>query len=592
MTKPNGSPDEGFDSTSQHEADVTAAEEATTGDSPVNDDSAASSMTDASAAHASGRKSIIERMKTAAASVIERRESSSVSNSAPRDSQVEDLSDSESEEQEYISTNDRQSDDEVGQDASIEEPETAEVPSVDDDLEAVATAEGMPEPFQKDEDETAADTIQDDIDESTDVDPSDNNDEADNHDPDTVPTAVPVHELSADNEAADEETFDALQNTGEPVAEDNFTYGDSEAAELTGDGNPRPSTEETNVAGDDAKASDEQQSTADGQTNTEYVQDSSTSAFQNEEPQNREQRKMASALIAGWGVALLSIAAIAGYGIYNASQTTVPQADVSYSVTDGNTDKICKKFKNADLDCEVYLKNSYDVPGGGFIGQNLDAGSRVKKDNTVKIVYSSGPQFGEMPDVVGLPLDIASDEMSKQGLKIGKTTEVDNSGVAKGRVAGASVRIGSVTDNGDEIDLMISSGVTRAEDFSGISADQAVQKAENAGLNAKIEWVPTGDSESYGTIVDQSVAEDEKITDGQITLYAARPYEGEAIEVPKVTGETRDDAVSKLNEAGITNLNIVEVEGDKDKVLAVTPSESNYVSSESTVTLVVQTTGK
>lgn len=396
--------------------------------------------------------------------------------------------------------------------------------------------------------------------------------------------SVPEQEIESvdpDSEASIENSNDKPLDDSTPDYESSVADDDGMASFHSEDevAEPVETDEDANHPVDE----DQPSATAETQQDPVVVKDSSDHAKLEDEPQFR------GALLAGWGVAAVALLAIAGYGIFNATQTTVPQASVSYSADDKDaSDKTCKVFLGEDLKCEVFLKNSYDVPGGGLIEQSVDAGSRVKKDSTVKVIYSSGPQFGEMPDVSGLPLDTASTELSKEGIKIGGTKKVDNSGLPAGHIVGSSIRPGVVTDNGQEIQLTVSSGVTTTPDFTNMSADQALKEASDAGLTAKIDWVEG--AAPYGVVTGQSVEEGEENADGMITVEVSRPYEGISLQIPKVEGMTQDEALESLYDSGITMLNIVEVEGDKDEILSVSPSESQYVSSSQVVTVVVSTT--
>lgn len=377
----------------------------------------------------------------------------------------------------------------------------------------------------------------------------------------------------------DEETHDYESSVADDDGMTTVDSDESKKPEVAED----DSADEDEDASTDSETSDEQSVSAESQLNQTAPKDSSRTPKSDDEPQFR------GALLTGWGVAAVALLAIAGYGIYSGTQTTVPQAAVSYSSDEKDaTDKTCQDFADADLKCEIFVKDSYDVPGGGFIEQSADAGSKIKKDSTIKIVYSSGPQFGEMPDVSGLPIDTASTELSKEGIEIAGTKKVDNSGIPAGHIVGSSIKPGSVTDNGQEIRLTISSGVTTAPDFKDMSADQAIKEASDAGLEAKIDWVEG--PAPYGVVKGQSIEEGTEIKDGMITVEVSRPFDGAALQIPQVEGMPQDKALSMFYDSGITMLNIVEVDGDTDEILSVSPSGSQYVSASQVVTVVVSTT--
>lgn len=424
------------------------------------------------------------------------------------------------------------------------------------------TGEGSPEAGPPEE------PITEDVDQGTDT-VSDEDAEMDSAD-DDFSTDVLENEggsLHPSDQVADDEDAETPDEPLTPVEGDELSQA-SEFSEEPAD----------SIASDSAE-------TADSQSDEPGVKESSDDAEAAESLQNK---RLLNGALAGWTVAVVALLGIGGFAIYNGTQTTVPLAPASYSEAEKATDETCDAFEEADLKCEVFTKPSYDAPSGSIITQSAAAGEKIRKGSTVSVTYSSGPEFGEMPDVIGIPLEYASTELNAEAIEIERTEEVDNSGLPSGHVVSSSVEKGSVTTNGDSVVLTISSGKVTAPDFADMSTDQAAKEAADAGIDLNIEWVEG--SEPYGVVQSQSIEEGKQITDGTITVEVNRPFGDSAIAIPEVTGMGQDEATSTLNEAGITMLNIVEVPGDKDEVLNVSPSESNYVSASQVVTVVVSVT--
>lgn len=399
-----------------------------------------------------------------------------------------------------------------------------------------------------------------------------------------------VSDEDAEMDSADDDfSTDVLENEGgslhpsDQVADDEDA-GPPDEPSIPVEGDELSQASEFSEEPADSIASDSAE-TADSQSDEPGVKESSDDAEAAESLQNK---RLLNGALAGWTVAVVALLGIGGFAIYNGTQTTVPLAPASYSEAEKATDETCDAFEEADLKCEVFTKPSYDAPSGSIITQSAAAGEKIRKGSTVSVTYSSGPEFGEMPDVIGIPLEYASTELNAEAIEIERTEEVDNSGLPSGHVVSSSVEKGSVTTNGDSVVLTISSGKVTAPDFADMSTDQAAKEAADAGIDLNIEWVEG--SEPYGVVQSQSIEEGKQITDGTITVEVNRPFGDSAIAIPEVTGMGQDEATSTLNEAGITMLNIVEVPGDKDEVLNVSPSESNYVSASQVVTVVVSVT--
>lgn len=423
--------------------------------------------------------------------------------------------------------------------------------------------------------------------------------------PEVEDPTEPASEDAEQNAPEDSEVTDDTESESPPDVDDDFSTdvleneggslhpsektSESEETLLESEAETRDSTEDADSEKLDEEAAapvaSDSAETADSQANDSESKDSSDDTETAESLQNK---KLLNGALAGWTIAIVALLGIGGFAIYNGTQTTVPLAPASYSESDDATAETCEAFEDADLKCEVFTKPSYDAPNGSIITQSASAGEKIRKGSTVSVTYSSGPEFGEMPDVIGIPLEYASTELNAEAIEIERTEEVDNSGLPSGHIVNSSVEKGSVTTNGDSVVLTISSGKVTAPDFTDMSTDQAAKEAADLGIELNIDWVEG--SEPYGAVQSQSVDEGDPITDGAVTVEVNRPAGDAAIAIPEVTGMGQDEAVSTLNEAGITMLNIVEVPGDEDEVLNVSPSESNYVSASQVVTVVVTVT--
>ena len=105
---------------------------------------------------------------------------------------------------------------------------------------------------------------------------------------------------------------------------------------------------------------------------------------------------------------------------------------------------------------EVY--NS-EVPAGEVVKQDPDAGRNVKPDRVITIYVSKGGETIEMPDLVGLSKDAATERLQKLGLQVGTIYEKDSEKEI-GTILSHDPAVSTKINRGQMIDLTISRGQT------------------------------------------------------------------------------------------------------------------------------------
>uniref|UniRef100_A0A7C5V0Y1 non-specific serine/threonine protein kinase n=1 Tax=Caldicellulosiruptor owensensis TaxID=55205 RepID=A0A7C5V0Y1_9FIRM len=139
----------------------------------------------------------------------------------------------------------------------------------------------------------------------------------------------------------------------------------------------------------------------------------------NEKKQPKEKRKDWIYLVAGILTALI-IVAIGWFIFYNAigksltyqeNDITMPDL-VGFSIDDA-------KVKLDELGLKYTVEEQNDqAEKGTVINQDPAAGIKVKKDTTVKLTVSKGPEMVKVPDVIGLNIKDAQIELDNSGLSV------------------------------------------------------------------------------------------------------------------------------------------------------------------------------
>ena len=203
---------------------------------------------------------------------------------------------------------------------------------------------------------------------------------------------------------------------------------------------------------------------------------------------------------------------------------TVKQAEktdkkVKKEVKDGD-DKIAKKVTKKDSTSQNKV---LIILASIFVGLVV-----IITTIFVLIPYITSSKQEEVPDVSGYTVNEAIDALQDAGFVVAdEQREEASDSIDEGKVTKTSPAAGSIRKEGTEIILYISLGdvTVEIEDYTGENYNEVKGRLEALNLVVYVESrdIPEGDdSADYeeGTIMDQSVAAGEKLSEGDsITLY-------------------------------------------------------------------------
>ncbi|MDR2373683.1 MAG: Stk1 family PASTA domain-containing Ser/Thr kinase [Bifidobacteriaceae bacterium] len=244
-----------------------------------------------------------------------------------------------------------------------------------------------------------------------------------------------------------------------------------------------------------------------------------------------------------------------------------------------------------ELASRVAAEFSDDVPDGVVISSDPEAGERVKPGSIVDLVVSKGVRPAVIPatGIVGAAVADARAALAQAGLD-GEVeqAEVYDTTVPAGVVIAVEPEGGSEVAHNHPLKLVLSKGPepVDAPDLRDLTLTDAVQAAARFELTV-VEGEPEySDTVAEGLIVSQTpapLAGTHRGAEVTVVLSLGRPY----VEVPKLTGQTYDDAVAKLTELDLVperNAPLGELLG---LVQAQTPAAGESVRKGSTVKLTV-----
>lgn len=184
-----------------------------------------------------------------------------------------------------------------------------------------------------------------------------------------------------------------------------------------------------------------------------------------------------------------------------------------------------RTLESAGFKVEVDTDYSDDVDKDDVISQDPEGGEKVAKGSTVTIVVSEGPEAKEVtvPDVIGLTLSDAKNQITSKGLKVGSVSEKYSDSVAEGEVMYQSVKSGTSVEEGSSINLTVSKGPENNNDDEGDGGNTSPGESEKTTTYSHTV------SDNYDTSVPvQVVIQDSR---GERTAYSGTCEPGQNISV-------------------------------------------------------------
>ena len=257
----------------------------------------------------------------------------------------------------------------------------------------------------------------------------------------------------------------------------------------------------------------------------------------------------------------------------------------------------------------VILQSEYNstVTKGEVIRTDPEANTSVEKNSTITIYYATDedPNAAEVPNVVGYNYTKDKEDIKlcieDAGFYIGTVEEKDSEKEA-GTILDQSIDGGVKTARGTKINLTISSGkmssgktnVTFAVPKSGSATLTVYVNSEKYGTSKTLSCMSTytykdlegsGESNTVVFKLGEETVYECNIDFTKSTPVISNEKSYSLVIIPKITrGTSKDDVISKLDAAGITNY---EFSGTQvlNTFYSISPSASEVVSANTTVTV-------
>jgi beta-lactam-binding protein with PASTA domain/predicted Ser/Thr protein kinase len=295
-----------------------------------------------------------------------------------------------------------------------------------------------------------------------------------------------------------------------------------------------------------------------------------------EEERRRRRRRWIIA-----GVLLALLAAVAIFALTRPDRVNVP------SVLDRDVDRAELVLEEAGFEVAVDPVAS-TAERDTVLEQDPRAGEEADEGSTVTLTVSTGPGQAEVPDVVGLPLREAVEELEDAEFRAEEERQASDT-VPAGEVISTDPRPGEDARVGSAVTLVVSSGrkLVTVPDVLSQSESSARSELESAGflVNAETE---ESDLEE-GTVIEQDPAAGSRIEEGaQVAIVISRgPGD---VSVPNVVGQSQESAAARLGALGL-DVRVVtrdtDSESEDGRVLDQSPPAGSDLPPGSDVTIIV-----
>jgi eukaryotic-like serine/threonine-protein kinase len=215
------------------------------------------------------------------------------------------------------------------------------------------------------------------------------------------------------------------------------------------------------------------------------------------------------------------------------------------NVVGRDVDRARDILEEAGFEVDTQPRNS-PKPEDEVLEQDPEASEGAEEGSTVLLTISAGRRQTTVPELVGLTLEEAREELKDARLDVGETRREVSEEVPEDEVISQDPATGEEVDRGSEVDLVVSSGpdVVTVPNVINQPEDSAIAEIRAAGLNEEVDRAPSDDVDE-GLVISQDPGPGEEARSGD-TVRILVSEGAEERDMPDVTGQDGDDAESFL----------------------------------------------
>lgn len=292
---------------------------------------------------------------------------------------------------------------------------------------------------------------------------------------------------------------------------------------------------------------------------------------------------------------IAALLVIGGYFVFGGGR-----GDVEIPKVSGDTETVAReKLEAAGLKVADETEEIADdeIEEGNVVKTDPQEGTEVKKNSEITLYISSGTEKITLKNYEEKNFEDVKAELIKLGFSEDQIKEETKSSdaIGEGLIISQSPDVGEkVSPKEDDITFVVSTGPESfaMEDYYGQRIEDVRAALTSKGVPTKNIYEQSAPSdEPVGTVINQAPGAGESVITSQTVITLTVSSGQEMVNVPRIIGQSRNDAVAALNEAGL-KYSIKEESGYNDSVPAgevtdVSPGEGTSVAVGSSVNVTI-----
>ncbi|WP_270790948.1 Stk1 family PASTA domain-containing Ser/Thr kinase [Enterococcus gallinarum] len=292
---------------------------------------------------------------------------------------------------------------------------------------------------------------------------------------------------------------------------------------------------------------------------------------------------------------IAALLVIGGYFVFGGGR-----GDVEIPKVSGDTETVAReKLEAAGLKVADETEEIADdeIEEGNVVKTDPQEGTEVKKNSEITLYISSGTEKITLKNYEEKNFEDVKAELIKLGFSEDQIKEETKSSdaIGEGLIISQSPDVGEkVSPKEDDITFVVSTGPESfaMEDYYGQRIEDVRAALTSKGVPTENIYEQSAPSdEPVGTVINQAPGAGESVITSQTVITLTVSSGQEKVNVPRIIGQSRNDAVAALNEAGL-KYSIKEESGYNDSVPAgevtdVSPGEGTSVAVGSSVNVTI-----
>lgn len=292
---------------------------------------------------------------------------------------------------------------------------------------------------------------------------------------------------------------------------------------------------------------------------------------------------------------IAALLVIGGYFVFGGGR-----GDVEIPKVSGDTETVAReKLEAAGLKVADETEEIADdeIEEGNVVKTDPQEGTEVKKNSEITLYISSGTEKITLKNYEEKNFEDVKAELIKLGFSEDQIKEETKSSdaIGEGLIISQSPDVGEkVSPKEDDITFVVSTGPESfaMEDYYGQRIEDVRAALTSKGVPTENIYEQSAPSDKpVGTVINQAPGAGESVITSQTVITLTVSSGQEMVNVPRIIGQSRNDAVAALNEAGL-KYSIKEESGYNDSVPAgevtdVSPGEGTSVAVGSSVNVTI-----